>query len=61
MIALWIILGVLALILVLLLLPAGIAVSYRNGTLTAEGRWMFLHLTLYPQPQKTKAEKEQKP
>lgn len=61
MIALWIILGVLALILVLLLLPAGIAVSYRNGTLTAEGRWLFLHFTLWPLPEKDKAEKEQKP
>lgn len=61
MIALWIILGLLALILVLLLLPAGIAVSYRNGTLTAEGRWLFLHFTLWPLPEKDKAEKEQKP
>lgn len=61
MIALWIILGVLALILVLLLLPAGIAVSYRNGTLTAEGRWLFLHFTLWPLPERDKAEKEQKP
>lgn len=61
MIALWIILGLLALILVLLLLPAGIAVSYHNGTLTAEGRWLFLHFTLWPLPEKDKAEKEQKP
>ena len=61
MIALWIILGVLALILVLLLLPVGIAVSYHNGTLTAEGRWLFLHFTLWPLPEKDKAEKEQKP
>ena len=60
MIALWIILGVLALILVLLLLPAGIAVSYHNGTLTAEGRWLFLHFTLWPLPEKDKAEKERK-
>mgnify|MGYP000798421418 len=37
MIALWIILGLLALILVLMLIPAGLALHYHGEDFTAEG------------------------
>ena len=61
MIALWIILGLLALILVLMLIPAGLALHYHGEEFTAEGKWLFLRFTLWPLPEKDKAEKEQKP
>lgn len=61
MIALWIILGLLALILVLMLIPAGLALHYHGEDFTAEGKWLFLRFTLWPLPEKDKAEKEQKP
>ena len=38
MIALWIILGLLALILVLMLIPAGLALHYHGEDFTAEGK-----------------------
>ena len=41
MIALWIILGLLALILVLMLIPAGLALHYHGEDFTAEGKWLF--------------------
>ena len=49
MIALWIILGLLALILVLMLIPAGLALHYHGEDFTAEGKWLFLRFTLWPQ------------
>lgn len=61
MIALWIILGVLALILVVMLLPAGLTLAYHDGEFTAEGRWLFLHFTLWPLPEKDEGKKAQKP
>lgn len=57
MIALWIILGLLALLLVLLLIPAGLSLSYHSGEFTAEGKWLFLRFTLWPLPEKEEAEK----
>ena len=48
MIALWIILGLLALILVLMLIPAGLALHYHGEDFTAEGKWLFLRFTLWP-------------
>ena len=60
MIALWIVLGLLALILVLLLIPAGLSLGYHGGDFTAEGKWLFLRFTLYPLPEKAEAEKTEK-
>jgi hypothetical protein len=45
MIALWVILGLLALILVLMLIPAGLALHYHGEEFTAEGKWLFLRFT----------------
>ena len=52
MIALWVILGLLALILVLMLIPAGLALHYHGEDFTAEGKWLFLRFTLWPLPEK---------
>ena len=60
MIALWIILGLLALILVLMLIPAGLALHYHGEDFTAEGKWLFLHFTLWPLPEKEEPEKAEK-
>lgn len=60
MIALWIVLGLLALTLVLLLIPAGLSLGYHGGDFTAEGKWLFLRFTLYPLPEKAEAEKTEK-
>ena len=57
MIALWIILGLLALILVLMLIPAGLALHYHGEDFTAEGKWLFLRFTLWPLPEKEEPEK----
>ena len=57
MIALWIILGLLALILVLMLIPAGLALHYHGEEFTAEGKWLFLRFTLWPLPEKEEPEK----
>ena len=61
MIALWIILGLLALILVLMLIPAGLALHYHGEDFTAEGKWLFLRFTLWPLPEKEEPEKAQEP
>ena len=60
MIALWIILGLLALILVLMLIPAGLALHYHGEDFTAEGKWLFLRFTLWPLPEKEEPEKQKK-
>lgn len=60
MIALWIILGLLALILVLMLIPAGLALHYHGEEFTAEGKWLFLRFTLWPLPEKEEPEKAEK-
>ena len=60
MIALWIILGLLALILVLMLIPAGLALHYHGEDFTAEGKWLFLRFTLWPLPEKEEPEKAEK-
>ena len=60
MIALWIVLGLLALLLILLLLPAGLSLGYHGGDFTAEGKWLFLRFTLYPLPEKEETEKAEK-
>ena len=57
MIALWIILGLLALILVLMLIPAGLSLHYHGEEFTAEGKWLFLRFTLWPLPEKEEPEK----
>ena len=60
MIALWIVLGLLALTLVLLLIPAGLSLGYHGGDFTAVGKWLFLRFTLYPLPEKEETEKAEK-
>ncbi len=60
MIALWIILGLLALILVLMLIPAGLALHYHGEDFTVEGKWLFLRFTLWPLPEKEEPEKAEK-
>ena len=60
MIALWIILGLLALILVLMLIPAGLALHYHGEEFTVEGKWLFLRFTLWPLPEKEEPEKAEK-
>lgn len=60
MIALWIILGLLALILVLMLIPAGLALHYHGEDFTAEGKWLFLRFTLWPLPEKEEPERAEK-
>ena len=61
MIALWILLGLLVLLLVLMLIPAGLSLSYHGGEFTAVGKWLFLCFTLWPLPEKEEPEKAAEP
>ena len=51
MIALWIVLGILGLLLLFLLLPAGIELHYHEGRFTAALRFLCFHLSLIPLPE----------
>ena len=52
--------GLLALILVLMLIPDGLALHYHGEDFTAEGKWLFLRFTLWPLPEKEESEKAEK-
>ncbi len=58
MIALYILLGIIALILLLLLIPVHFRASF-VGTLKADVSYAFLKFTLYPKPKKEKTEKKE--
>ena len=53
--ALWILLGLLAFLLLLLLIPCRIRAAYHEGELTADGRWLLWRFALWPLPEKTPA------
>lgn len=53
----WIvILGVVALLLLLLLIPVRVSVDYAGEELTSALRWLFLRFPLWPRPEKKQAE-----
>lgn len=59
MIVLWILLGLLALLLLIMLIPANLSLAYHEGAFTAEGKWLFFRFTLYPLPEKEAADEQQ--
>lgn len=50
----WVLLGLLALVVLLLALPATFSVRYAQGQLTAYARIFFVKIKLYPRPPKTR-------
>ena len=56
MIAFYIIMGVILFLLLLLLMPMGLQVSFRDE-LTVRVRYMFVPFTIYPRKEKDKPEK----
>ena len=55
MTGLWLLLGLSALLLLLLLVPCRIRAAYHEGELTADGRWLLWRFALWPLPEKSPA------
>ena len=55
MTGLWLLLGLSALLLLLLLVPCRIRAAYHEGELTADGRWLLWRFVLWPLPEKSPA------
>lgn len=55
MTGLWLLLGLPALLLLLLLVPCRIRAAYHEGELTADGRWLLWRFVLWPLPEKSPA------
>ncbi len=53
--------GLLALIFILLLIPARLLAKYEEDGLHISGKWLFWKVTLYPPPEKQKKPEEEKP